>query len=233
VSADEGHAVRFLACKTTECRVEDDALVRVIDFARGAEDIRTALPVRVGAGVPVARFADDHLYVADNGALRVIDLHPTPRVVGSVPLSGTLSALHPHGTRVLTVGTVGTPGTGIRVAVHDVDVRVPSLPRLRGTATFGHDWTWSRAADDDRAISVDPSRELMALPFSTWRATDGRYATGAQVLAFARGAPVLRETLPADGHVERVMFVKGRLLAIGGGAVTMLESASERELEVR
>jgi hypothetical protein len=29
------------------------------------------------------------------------------------------------------------------------------------------------------------------------------------------------------------MFVKGRLLAIGGGAVTMLESASERELEVR
>lgn len=233
VSADEGQGVRFLACKTTECRVEEDALVRVIDFARGADDVRATLPVRIGAGVPVARFADDHLYVASDGVLRVVDLHPVPRVVGSVPLAGTVSALRPHGTQVLTVGTIGTPSTGIRVAVHDVDVRVPSLPRLRGTATFGHDWTWSRAADDDRALSIDPSRELMALPFSTWRARDGRYATGAQVLAFARGAPVMREALPADGHVERVMFVKGQLLAVGAGAVTVLDPASERELEVR
>jgi hypothetical protein len=236
VSADEGQAVRFLACKTSECRVDEDALVRVVDFSRGADDVRASLPVRVGAGVPVARFADDHLYVADNAGhatLRVVDLHPSPRVVGSVPLTGMVSAIHPQGSRVLAVGTVGTPGTGIRVAVHDVDVRMPSLPRLRGTATFGHDWTWSRAADDDRAVSVDPTTELMALPFSTWRARDGRYATGAQVLALGGAAPAMRETLPADGHVERVVIVKGRVLAIGEGAVKVLEPASERELEVR
>jgi hypothetical protein len=233
VSADEGQAVRFLACGTKDCRVEDDASIRIVDFARGAGDIRATLPVRIGAGVPAARFVDDHLYVADGAILRVVDLHPSPRVIGSVRLAGTVSAIHPVGTRVLTVGTVGTPATGIRVAVHDVDVRVASIPRLRGTATFGQDWTWSRAADDDRAISSDPSRDLVALPFATWRAQTGRYATGAQVLALGPGAPAPRETLPAQGHVERVIFVKGRLLAVGAGTVTILEPAVERELEVQ
>lgn len=233
ISADEAQAVRFLACTAKDCGAEKDAVVRVVDFAHGADDIRAALPVRIGAGVPVARFADDHLYVVDAAILRVVDLHPVPRVVGNLPLPGTVSAIHLHGTRVLAVGTVGTPSIGIRVAVHDVDVRVPSSPRLRGTATFGDDWTWSRAADDDRAISTDPTRDLVALPFSTWRARDGRYATGAQVITLGRGVPVLREALPADGHVERVMFVKGRLLAVGDGSVTVLDSAPERELEVR
>jgi hypothetical protein len=233
VSADEEQAVRFLACATPACGTEEDAVVRVVDFARGRDDVRVTVPVRIGTGVPVARFDGDRLYVADGGMLRVVVLHPALRVTGSIPVEGMIAALRPHGTRVIAVGTVGTPGTTIKVAVHDIDVRVPTLPRLRGTAKFGEDWTWSRAGDDDRAISIDPTTELLAVPFSTWRARDGRYATGAQVIALGRRPPALREVLPAEGHVERVVFVKGRLLAVGGGTVTTLKEASERELEVR
>lgn len=235
VSADEGQSVRLLTCATRACRPDDDTFVRVVDFAGGAGEVRASVPIGVARGVPVARFADDWLYIGDGTRVRIVKLHPTPRVVGTAHLEGNVAALRPHGDRLIAIGTAGTPSTRVRVVLEDIDVRTPSAPRLRGTAVFGDDWTWTRASDDDRAISIDPSSELVAIPFATWRAKGGRYATGAQLVALGERAPGLRDALPAEGHVERAVFVRGRLLAVGGGTVTTLErrGAAGPELNVR
>ncbi len=234
VSAEEGQTVRLLTCATRGCRPEDDAFVRVVDFAGGANEVRASVPIGVARGVPAALFVDDWLYIGDGSQIRIVKLHPTPRVVGTAHVRGNVAALRAHGDHLVAVGTVGTPSTHVRVVLEDLDIRSPAAPRVRGAAEFGDDWTWTRAADDDRAISIDPSSDLVALPFATWRAKGGRYATGAQVVSLGDRAPALREALPADGHVERVVFVRGRPLAVGGGAVTTLEQRrSGAELNVR
>lgn len=236
VSAEEGQSVRFLTCASTACKPDDDAFVRVVDFSGGAADVRASMPIGIARGVPVARFVDDWLYIGDGSQLRIVKLHPTPRVVGTTHLAGNVAALRAHGQHLVAVGTVGTPSTRVRVVLEDVDIRSPGAPRVRGAAMFGDDWTWSRAADDDRAISIDPSSDLVAIPFATWRARGGRYATGAQLVALREGPPALRDALPADGHVERAVFVRGRLLAVGGGTVTTLErrgAPEGAELNVR
>lgn len=233
VNVDEEQAVRLVTCATSACLPDDDVSVRTIDFGRGAEQVRASMPIGVARGVPVARFSDDWLYVGDGPDLRVVRLAPVPRVVARTRVPGTIAAIRPNGDHLLVVGTEGAPATGVRVFVADVDVRAPLSPRLRGAASFGDDWTWTRAADDDRAISVDPSSSLVATPFATFRAKDGRYATGARLVSLSERAPSLGAALPADGHVERVVFVRGRPLAVGAGRVTPLVRRGAGELGVQ
>jgi hypothetical protein len=94
---------------------------------------------------------------------------------------------------------------------------------LRGTVSFGSDWTWSVAESADAALSFDPSRHLAAIPFTTFRDGDDGIGVGTQVVSFTARGPKLGPVLAAEDWIERAIFVGGRLLAIGPSGIDTIE----------
>ncbi len=139
----------------------------------------------------------------------------------------------------MALGSTGSPGTQMKMIVHDLDVRRPAVPRTRTSATFGSDWTWSLASDDDDAMSFDPASNLVAIPFTAWRHADERYVTGAQLVDLGRFGGQAAPALPADGWVERAVFLDGHLVTLGPNGISSIDYASthlpdfaERRMEV-
>jgi hypothetical protein len=139
-------------------------------------------------------------------------------------MPGAVAALTAVDNRLIAVGTAGSSASGVRVAVYDLDVREASAPRLRGRATFGSDWTWSIAEDDDRAISFEPRASLVALPF-TASSVAGRYEMGAQVVDLAGGRPNVSAVYPSPAWIDRIVFVGDRVVAVGHDGVHVVDYA--------
>ena len=237
VDADEGQRVRLVMCATAACSPTGPAILRIVDFATAERAQRpTSLRLTEHDGLPTTRFQDGVLYVAETSAtgaeasmLHVIDTEAaTPRFVAHHPLRGKIAALVPHESSLVALGSVGSPATQVRLIVHDLDVRHPSVPRTRTSVSFGSDWTWSVIMDDDRAMSFDPASHLVAVPFTAWRHVDSRYATGTQLLDLQPIAGRTGPTLQEGGWVERAVFLDGHLLTLGPSGITSVDYASSR-----
>jgi hypothetical protein len=249
VAADEGQRVRIVTCATTWCTPTDAATLQIIDFA-SETPMRSMSSRRLTehGGVPTTRFVDGLLYVAETPAsgselttLQIVSTEDRPpRVLARHPLRGRISALVPHADSLVALGSVGSAETEMRIIVHDVDVRRPSAPRTRTSVTFGSDWTWSGASDNDNALSFDPASHLVAVPFTAWRDTDKRYVTGAQLVDVRPLDGQSAASLPVEGWVERAIFIDGQLVTLGPNGVSSIDYASiraaqlgERRLEIR
>jgi hypothetical protein len=239
-SADEDAEVRVVTCATRACAPGEPTTLRTVRFGDpSGPQLGPTMKLTDGGGLPVTRFVDDVLYVAEQGGadrttLHVVKLFPgRPRETGRVALRGRIASLVPRERSVVALGTTGTRERGMQLVVHDVDVQRREAPRVRGSVAFGSDWTWTVANDDENALSFDPGSRLAALPFSAWRRADARYATGTQLVDLGRGATPL--SIPSDGLVERAVFVDGRLVTIGANGVSSYDYASlfnpARELE--
>lgn len=242
VDADEGQRVRLVTCATHACALSEGATLRIVDFAAEspARSV-TALKVTDHDGLPLTRFADGVLYATETVAsgddattLHVIHTDQrAPRFAAHLPLRGRLSALVPRDGSLVALGTVGSVESQVRLIVHDVDVRNPALPRTRASVTFGSDWTWSGALNEDGAVSFDPSSHLLAVPFTAWRQADRRYTTGAQIVDLAPHGARNTASLPAEGLVERAVFLDGRLVTVGPDGIASIDYASTHEPELR
>jgi hypothetical protein len=180
----------------------------------------------------VTHFAGGRLYSATESErsgssdLAIVALYPAPSVAGKIRLRGAISTLVPRAGSVVALGrTSSSEGRG-RLVVHEVDVGRPNAPRLRGTATFGSDWTWSVAEDSKAAISFDPGFRLAAVPFTAVRERDGRYGVGTQLIDFGSKGPKLGPPLRSEELVVRAVFVGGRLLAIGPAGIETIDYAN-------
>jgi hypothetical protein len=90
------------------------------------------------------------------------------------------------------------------------------------TADFGEDWTSTLAANSSQAFAVDDDQRWLAMPFSSWNEELRRYANGVQLLS---RAPHLRREHAelASGWIERVLFLKGRLVAVSSAGLTVID----------
>jgi hypothetical protein len=237
VDADEGQRVRLVTCASRACSPTEPASLQIVDFgfdapARGPEAFR----LTEHDGLPTTRFADGVLYVADTAApagdsttLHVVLTHErVPRFAAHLPLRGRITALVPHDGSLVALGSIGSTDSELKLVVHDIDVRQPGAPQARSSVVFGSDWTWSIVADDARAMSFDPSSDLLAVPFTAWRQADKRYVTAAQLVDPRPGAAQTATTLPADGWTERAVFLDGHLLTFGPSGVSAIDYASTR-----
>jgi hypothetical protein len=233
--ADDGQRVRIVTCASKGCTPGDAATLQIVDFS-GEAPARTMPSLRLTEhdGLPVTRFVDGLLYVAetappnkDTSTLHVVRTDDrTPRFVAHLPLRGRLSAIVPHDGSLIALGTVGTPATQVKIILHDIDARRPAAPRARSSVVFGSDWTWSIVADDDAAMSFDPASHLVAVPFTAWRHDDRRYVTGAQLVDTRPFGAQAAATLPVDGWVERAVFLDGHLVTLGPNGVSSIDYAS-------
>lgn len=226
--ADDGQRVHVVTCETATCGAREGSRLHVIDFAATPPRTGPSVLLAERGGLPVTRFIDDRAYAAastddetlasgagPSSELRVVELYPWPRLSGGLRLRGTATTLVPREGSLVVLGRVSSSDGRGRLLVHDVDVRRASTPRLRGTATFGSDWTWSVAEDTGAAMSFDPSSRLAAVPFTAVRESDRRYGVGTQLIELGSKPPKLGSTLRADEYVERAVFLGSRLLMIG------------------
>jgi hypothetical protein len=235
VDADEGQRVRLVTCATKSCTPSDPATLQIIDFGFDAPARSpTSLRLTEHEGLPTTRFADGVLYVADtpvpgkdSTTLHVVLTDEgVPRFAAHLPLRGRITALVPHESSLVALGSVGSTDTELKLVLHDVDVRRPTAPRTRSSVVFGSDWTWSIVTDDSNAMSFDPSSQLLAVPFTAWRAADKRYVTGAQLVDRHPVGGMPPTALPADGWTERAVFLDGYLLTFGPNGVSSIDYAS-------
>ena len=237
-SADEGQRVRIVACASKGCTPGEAATLHVVDFgAESPERTMTSLRLTEHDGLPVTRFVDGLLYVAEGLApnkdattLHVVRTDDrAPRFVAHLPLRGRLSALVPRGGSLAALGALGSPSTQVKLILHDIDVRKPAAPRARSSVVFGSDWTWSIIADDDAAMSFDPASHLVAVPFTAWRHDDKRYATGVQLVDTRPLGAQAAAALPTDGWVERAVFLDGHLVTLGPNGISSVDYASTHQ----
>ena len=241
VDADEGQRVRIVTCASSACAPGEAATLRIVDFS-GESPARTMTSLRLTEhdGLPVTRFVDGGLYVAevspantDSSMLHIVRTDGrTPRVAARLPLRGRVTAIVPHGESVVTLGAVGTPDTQMKLVLHDIDVRKPAAPVARSSVLFGSDWTWSLIAEDGAAMSLDPASHLLAMPFTAWRHEDKHYVTGAQLVDLRSAGGPATTALPVDGWVERVVFLDGHLVTVGPKGVSSIDYASTHMLDV-
>jgi len=234
-SADDGQRVRIVTCASKACTPGEAATLRIVDFG-AASPARTMTSLRLTEheGLPVTRFVDGLLYVAEGSppskdatTLHVVRTDDrTPRFVAHLPLRGRLSALVPREGSLVALGAVGAPATQVKIILHDIDVRKPAAPRTRSSVVFGSDWTWSIIADDDAAMSFDPASHLLAVPFTAWRHEDKSYVTGAQLVDMRPLGAQASAALPVDGWVERAVFLDGHLVTLGPNGVSSIDYAS-------
>jgi hypothetical protein len=227
VDVTEDARVRVVACATAACPAGDLATYAAVDFAEPARPRRSGAMTLARAGDAAVNFSADRLFVArpprdpsssDATELAVFETTREPVLLGAVSVRGTVSSLALRGDHVVALGWTGTIEAGRRAILHDLDVR--GAPRLVGSVSFGGDWTWSAAYDDDRALSFDPNLALGALPMTTVRGSSG--ALGAvQVLAFAPSGP--RAVMESGvGHADRLLFLDGRLLSFAADGVSVV-----------
>ena len=229
-----------MTCATKSCSPGDPATLRIVDFASEAP-ARSMASLRLTEhdGLPTTRFADGVLYVAETPAsggesttLHVVSTNDrAPRFIAHYRLRGRISALVPHDGTLVALGSVGSPGTEVKIVLHDLDVRRPSAPRMRTSVTFGSDWTWSLVSDNDDAMSFDPASHLVAVPFTAWRHADKRYVTGAQLVDLRPFGGQTAAALPVDGWVERAVFLDGHLVTLGPNGISSIDYASTHQLD--
>jgi hypothetical protein len=241
VDADDGQRVRLITCATRACGPAEPATLRTIDFS-GPGSARVLAPLRLTerGGLPLTRFAEELLYVAETSRARkdATTLHVArteeagARFVGHVALRGMLSAIVPRDGSIVALGTVGGPDAPVHIVVHDIDVQRPEAPRVRASVTFGSDWTWSAALDDDNALSFDPASHLVAVPFTAWRHADKRYVTGTQLIELGASGGRPFSTFHAEGLVERAIFLDGQLVTLWPGGVVAVDYAARRRADL-
>lgn len=227
VDATDGKDVRLVTCATAACSLSEPATLRIVDFGGEAPArLRASLRVADRGGVPVTRFVDETLYLAelapaddDASALTAVRLGAgTPKILSRIPLHGTIGTLVPREGSLVALGSTRV-GDRVSIVVHDVDVRRPEAPRVRSSVRFGSDWTWSVANDDERAASFDPGSRMLAVPFTAWRKEDRRGVAGAQIVDLGGDRVALADTFPSGGWIERAVFVGGRVVTVGPDGV--------------
>lgn len=237
VDADDGQRVRLVTCATRSCGPEDAATLRILDFGGSASPrLSASLRLTERGGLPLTRFSNEMLFVGeassttpDTTILRIVRTdEPRPRLAASMALRGLVSGFVARDTSLVALGTTGRTEGQSRIVLHDLDVRRPDAPRLRGSASFGSDWTWSPALDDEKALSFDPASHLVAVPFTAWRYADKRYVTGTQLVDLSRHGAQNLDTLPSEGFVERAVFVDGQLVTIGPDGVHAVDYGAAR-----
>lgn len=241
VAADEGQRVRLVTCATRSCAPSEGATLRIVEFGTARPPgVTASLPLTTQGGLPIARFADELLYVGETSrtAKDATILHVVrtdeakPRAVAHLPLRGLVSSLVPRDGSLVALGSTNAGAAGTesqtRIILHDIDARQPAAPRLRASATFGSDWTWSVALDDEDAVSFDPASHLVAIPFTAWRHADGRHVQGTQLVDLTRFGAERAASIASDGYVERAVFLDGHLVTIGPEGVRGVDYASAR-----
>jgi hypothetical protein len=107
--------------------------------------------------------------------------------------------------------------------MHDVKIGGNGSLRTTASLTVGRDWTWTLANDADSAVSLDPSRRFVAIPFTSFTELDRQYSTGAHVVELTSAGVRTLQTLPSNQWVERLLFFDGRLVGFGPDGVNVLE----------
>ncbi len=238
IDVSEDNRVRVVACATTACSPGTAATFATIDFTN-LEAPRTAGWSMIGnAGADgIFRFAGESLIVArqvpgKSGVTEIVhfDAERSLYVKGSLRVRGTIAALAVQNDSVVALGWTGDASAGKRAIVHRVDAR---SMRLVGSASFGDDWTWSPAWDDDRAVSFDPGSMLAAFPVTTV-ARSGAPISAVQILTLGKvGGPRGVDMIETEAAAQRLMFIGGRLLAFGNDGVSVVAPKPSSEPLVR
>lgn len=233
----EDDRVRIVTCATSSCDVAGPAAYAAIDFAVPTEPRVTSWKLLANAGDGVIGFQGTRLVVArpldDRSDASEVTFYRTENELvpaGRARVRGTVGTVVVRDSGdVLTVGWTGSASAGKRAILHHIDGR--DVPRVIGAATFGGDWTWTRAYDDDRVIGFDPLTALAAVPMTTVRGNLGP-TNAAQILSLDATGPraVAEEPL---SFADRLLFVKGRLLAFSPDGVVVLRREGEPGVEQR
>lgn len=231
VDADEGQVVRVVTCASPACSPTGGATLRVIDFAaESPARAATSLRLTERGGLPVTRFTDGLLYVAeparrpDASVVHVVRTSGrVPAFIAHLPIRGEVAGLVVHESSLVALGTIGTPESQVKMVLQEIDVEKPAAPRLRANVAFGSDWTWSAALDDENALSFDPASRVVAVPVTMWRAADRRYVTGAEVIDLGHDGAQRVATVRTDGFVERTVFVGSHLVGLGPETVQAVD----------
>jgi hypothetical protein len=185
----------------------------------------TTLPATGWA--PVARFDSGRMYLSPDGywgggagtPVEVFDLTDPahPNLAGVTNLDGDVWNFIPAGDRLFVLGeqsVSGSPYGSSDVALRYLDVSDPTNPRVVGSSNFGAGWSWTPAADDFKAFTMDATRGLVVLPFSGWDYTNDAYHDGVQLIEFTHDSLTTSGQALTRGWVERGIFVGNRLLSL-------------------
>lgn len=246
IDVSEDGRVRVLGCATAACPPGEAATYAAIDFAEPDAPRVVGSSTIARAGDGVYRFHGEDLIVARapsateandvNGrnvsktATDVAFFRASKDLVpiATVRAKGIVGSLAAHGNDVVAIGWTGSAASGKHAILHRIDAPPGGKPRVVGAATFGGDWTSSRAYEDDRVMSFDPTSTLAALPMATMRGDHGvTYAV--QVFSFGPKGRAPQALFEHDSDkVDRILFVSGRLLAFSSDGASVISPEGAR-----
>jgi hypothetical protein len=235
LDVDDGGRAVLVMCGSPGCSSHEPAVLGGVDFADPDRPRTLASSVLAETGgVPTARFVNGVLVYAratsdDASQLVAVRIEESGalRETGRATLRGMVSTIVPRGLdRAVVVGRAARTARA-PIAVHDVSVRDDGALGYHGTAVIGQEWAWTPAYDTDRALSIDPTKRFVALPFTSFTEADRAYETGAQVVEMSARGPTLGRGLRAAAFIDRVVFLDGRLLAFGVGGVDVMDVARQ------
>lgn len=237
IDVTEDDRARFVTCSSTACDASGTAAYAAVDFANPSEPRVTSWNLLARAGDGVIGFQGTRLVVArpttDRSDASELSFYGTETglvPIGRVRLRGTVGSIAVRDSGdVVTIGWTGSASAGKRAILHQIDAK--GTPRLVGAATFGGDWTWTRAYDDDRALGFDPRGAVAALPMTTVRGPAGP-TNAAQIFSFESDGPKAIGEEPVT-LADRLLFVNGRLLAFSPDGVVVLRREGETGTEHR
>lgn len=237
IDVTEDQRARLVLCATSGCATAEPAAYAALDFSTPAEPRVVSWKLVAGAGDGTIGFQGTRLVVArpvadrsDASELAFYATESDLALAGKVRVRGSVGTIAVRDSGdVVTVGWTGSASAGKRAILHHVDAR--GVPRLVGAATFGGDWTWSRAYDDDRVLGFDPHSTLAALPMTTVHGSHGP-TSAAEVLSLDPSGPraIAEEPLTL---ADRLLFVNGRLLSFSADGVVVLRGEGEPGAEQR
>jgi Beta propeller domain len=231
---EEERFVQVVGCGSRDCAAGELLLLSAIDVTdpyAPREVSEQGLPPLEGP--PVSAFAGDRLYLAGGRGfapgevttrIQVVDLREATRPVLAPPLvvPGSVAAFIPTGDRVLTVGYRMREPRAMHVQISELDIESAGRPRLVGALEFGEEFTSSFAASEPRAAAVAEQGQWTALPFRTWHPHRREPASGVALLRTGTATLRLTAALPADGWIERVLFLRDRVIAVGDSSLTVM-----------
>ena len=217
-------------------------LLSTVSFANPGAPVQvSSVPLTLSGWTPAVRFDSQRMYLAPgytftaaaSTPLQIYDLSDSahPHLAGETQVPGTVWSFFPQGNSVMALGSDALPGSQ-RVTVNAIDATDPSHPLLAGTVAFGDGWAWTPAAGTFKAFTRDDAQGLIVLPFAGWSQKTFAYRNGLQLIESSSGAIRSAGAAITHGWVERGIFANGRLLALSGLSLTVVDYSDHQHPRV-
>ena len=201
-------------------------------LANGVATPASSLTLVEGESLHATRFDGNTAYAVtfrNVDPLWIIDISDVtaPKIVSELEVPGWSSYILPVGDCLAAVGVEGG-----KVVASLFDVSDPANPALASRVEVGGDdgWTWSEANWNEKAVAILPDKNLILLPYQSWKWGNGADSAVQIIDLDAAGKSLAKRGIIKHGfHPRRATALEQGILASISNRELLIVDASDRD----